>query len=245
MAYSTSEFFAVIKPMVLKDMAETDILASLTAAQAKLESNSGNSGLTQKANNLFGMKGSYNGQSVTMPTKEWSKERGYYTINAAFKKYPSWVESIADHSSLFNRAKRYANLRGERDYKTACQKVHQDGYATAYNYAAKLIAVVESNRLYEWDREVISFAKNPQTESVQEPVNGNPYAEPTKNVRFGTKGNDARWLQVELNRRGYHLIVDGVIGQKSIEALKNYQYMAGLSVDGICGAVTRKSLLVA
>ena len=238
MAYSTSEFFAVIKPMVLKDMAETGILASLTAAQAKLESNSGNSGLTQKANNLFGMKGSYNGQSVTMPTKEWSKERGYYTINAAFKKYPSWAESISDHSALFNRAKRYANLRGERDYKTARMKVHQDGYATDYNYASTLINTIESYGLYQWD------GLEDEKTGTERIINGNPYAEPTKAVRMGSRGNDVRWLQYALNKAGsYRLVVDGVAGDKTIAALRDFQAQQGLSCDGICGPQTRAKLV--
>ncbi len=65
------EFLLKIKDDVIRDMKDTGILASLTAAQAFIESNKGNSGLTQKANNLFGMKGSYNGAYVTMKTKEY------------------------------------------------------------------------------------------------------------------------------------------------------------------------------
>lgn len=72
--------------------------------------------------------------------------------------------------------------------------------------------------------------------------NKNPYTEPTKNVRLNTKGNDARWLQFELNRRGYKLIVDGIAGQKTIEALKDFQQKNGLTVDGICGEKTRAAL---
>ena len=52
MSYTAEEFLAIIKPMVIKDMKSNKILASLTAAQALIESNKGNSGLTQKANNL-------------------------------------------------------------------------------------------------------------------------------------------------------------------------------------------------
>ena len=101
MAYTDKTFLEVFKPYVLQDMKDTGILASLTAAQGFIESNKGNSGLTQKANNLFGIKGSYNGQSVKMLTTEYYngvKQRVY----ADFRKYPSWKESIADHSRLFN-----------------------------------------------------------------------------------------------------------------------------------------------
>lgn len=73
------------------------------------------------------------------------------------------------------------------------------------------------------------------------PRGGNPYREPTKNVRLNTRGNDARWLQVELNRYGYKLIVDGIAGHKTIEALKDHQRKHNLIDDGICGPLTRLS----
>ncbi len=75
------------------------------------------------------------------------------------------------------------------------------------------------------------------------PATGNPYTEPTKNVRLNSKGNDARWVQYELNRVGhYKLIVDGVIGQKSLEAIKDFQQKHNLVADGICGPLTREAL---
>ena len=147
---TSAEFFNKIKFDVIMDMYESGILASLTASQAYIESGAGSSGLTQKANNLFGMKGSYNGQSVTMKTKEYVNGK-YITINAQFRKYPSWKASISDHSSLFNRLKRYENLRGETNYKKACEKVQQDGYATSPSYSSTLIKTIEQYKLYEWD----------------------------------------------------------------------------------------------
>ena len=144
------EFFAKIKDDVIKDMKESGILASLTASQAYCESAHGSSGLTQKANNLFGMKGSYNGQYVTMKTKEYINGE-YITVDAAFRKYPDWLSSIKDHSSLFNRLDRYKNLRGLKDYKLACAYVQKDGYATSPTYTSTLIRIIEKFKLYEWD----------------------------------------------------------------------------------------------
>lgn len=75
------------------------------------------------------------------------------------------------------------------------------------------------------------------------PRGGNPYREPTKNVRLNTRGNDARWLQYELNRvGGYRLIVDGIAGELTITCLKNFQKTHGLVDDGICGPLTRQKL---
>lgn len=151
MSYTTEQFFNKIKPLVIADMKKSGILASLTAAQAFLESSKGNSGLTQKANNLFGIKGTYNGQSVRMLTTEFIGGK-YIKVNADFRKYPSWSESIADHSAMFNRMARYKNLRGETNYKTAAQNVRLDGYATDPKYTEKLISVIERYKLYEWDK---------------------------------------------------------------------------------------------
>ena len=131
-------------------MAATGILASLTIAQAILESGWGKSGLTVQANNLFGIKGTYNGQGVTMKTQEWNGAE-YVTVDATFRKYPSWAESVADHSDLFNRLDRYKNLRGLKDYKLACQYVREDGYATDPNYSAKLVSLIETYGLTAWD----------------------------------------------------------------------------------------------
>lgn len=144
------EFLNKIKDDVIRDMKDTGILASLTAAQAFIESNKGNSGLTQKANNLFGMKGNYQGSFVTMKTKEYINGK-YVVVDAAFRKYPDWKTSIRDHSDLFLRLKRYKNLIGEKDYKKACQNVQADGYATSPVYASTLIRIIEQYKLYEWD----------------------------------------------------------------------------------------------
>ena len=152
---TSNEFLLIIKNDVIEDMKRSGILASLTAAQALLESNSGSSKLAQSPNfNLFGIKGNYNGQSVCMNTKEYVKGQ-YITVKAYFKKYPSWSESIRDHSDMFNRLARYKNLRGEKDYKTACKNVQLDGYATAPNYAESLINVIQKFKLYEWDSQPV------------------------------------------------------------------------------------------
>lgn len=234
MEYSAVQFLSIIKPMVIKDMQESGILASLTAAQALIESNKGNSGLAVKGNNLFGMKGVYRGQSVTMPTKEWNGT-GYITIQAKFRKYPSWQESISDHSDLFNRSARYTNLRGLKDYKLACQYVRQDGYATSPTYTSTLIKTIETYRLWTWDAEA-------QGQAAAMPKTGNPYTEPVKNIRLNSKGNDVRWLQYELNQRGYKLIVDGIAGNLTIGAVMDFQKKHGLKPDGICGILTRTAL---
>lgn len=235
MKYTAETFLSAIKPYVIEDMKKSGILASLTASQALLESNKGNSGLAVKGNNLFGIKGSYNGESVKMETTEYYGGKPF-RVYADFRKYPSWAESIADHSALFNRADRYKNLRGCTDWIKATIYVKQDGYATSPTYTESLQNVIQKYHLYEWDSEALDT----------QPKTGNPYTEPTKVVKFGSKGNCVRWLQYELNRRGYGLIVDGSAGELTILALKSFQEKAfpdnPEEWDGICGKKTREKL---
>lgn len=150
MSYSNKQFLDCIKAAVIADSKRSDILASVTAAQALIESGSGNSLLTQKANNLFGIKGEYNGQSVTMKTQEYVNGQ-YVTVSAKFRKYPSWQESIVDHNDFLLKNIRYKNLIGVKSYKTVCELLHQDGYATSPTYAQTLINTIEKHQLYVWD----------------------------------------------------------------------------------------------
>ena len=122
-----------------------------------IKSNKGNSGLTQKANNLFGIKAnsSWTGPYVEMPTKE-NYNGQLVTVMARFRAYGSWEESINDHSKFLTVNKRYANLRGVTDYKTACILIKQDGYATSATYTQTLINTIEKYNLFLWDFEAMS-----------------------------------------------------------------------------------------
>jgi len=209
MAYTAETFLAKIKPMVIVDMEQSGILASLTAAQAFIESNKGNSGLTQKANNLFGIKGSYNGQSVKMETTEYYHGQPV-RVMADFRKYPDWQASISDHSAMFNRMKRYENLRGLRDYKLACKYVKEDGYATSPTYTQTLLNVIEKYKLYEWD-------KAPELPTLQE----------------GDRGDYVRSWQNYLILQGYDLKSDGIFGPITKKCVKDWQKENGLEPTGI------------
>lgn len=230
MSYTDKTFLEKLKPYVIKDMESTGILASLTAAQAFIESNKGNSGLTIKANNLFGIKGTYNGECVRMLTTE------YYNgvpqrVYANFRKYPSWQESIADHSSLFNRLSRYANLRGETDYVKACTYVRLDGYATSPTYTTTLISTIQKYHLDEWDREVIGNV----------PTSVPDMYHPT--LRKGDRGDEVKQWQAFLNANDYRCgTVDGIFGNNTEKAVKQYQAAHGLVADGIIGPKTWASL---
>ena len=63
--------------------------------------------------------------------------------------------------------------------------------------------------------------------------NINSVAVPT--VKMGTKGDNARLLQHNLNQCGYNLVEDGIFGKLSTAALVRWQHANGLSADGIYG----------
>lgn len=72
---------------------------------------------------------------------------------------------------------------------------------------------------------------------------GNPYTEPSQSIRLGDKGEGVKWLQYELNRKGYILNTDGDAGNLTIGALLDYQKKhPELEMDGVCGKETRKAL---
>ncbi len=74
------------------------------------------------------------------------------------------------------------------------------------------------------------------------PVDACPYAEPSTNVRWGSIGSGAKWVQWQLTRHNFPLTVDGIFGAKSAAALRAFQKEDGLVADGICGKLTREAL---
>ena len=224
--YTAESFLEKLKPFVLADMRKSGILASLTASQALIESNKGNSGLTQKANNLFGIKGSYNGQNIKMWTTEYYNGTPQRVL-AAFRAYPSWAESIADHSDLFNRLKRYENLRGLTDYQLACKYVKADGYATAPNYDSTLLSTINRYKLYLWDAEVTDTSAG-SANVKQLPV-----------LKLGSRGEYVLAWQKFLNQNGYFCgAEDSIFGPNVKKAVMDFQLSRGLEPDGIIGRQT-------
>ena len=131
------------------------VLPSLTGAQAIIESGWGQSGLATQGHNLFGIKGSYNEQSVTMPTYEYYGGR-YVRINDAFRAYPSNYESIVDHGRFLKQNSRYSNLIGQKDYQIVTRLIRQDGYATDPAYTNTLNSVIQRYNLTAWDQEAFN-----------------------------------------------------------------------------------------
>lgn len=131
------------------------VLASVTIAQAILESDWGSSKLAADYHNLFGIKGSgLNSQELS--TKEYVNGR-WVVITDRFKVYPSWDASIRDHTRLMlngtdTNANNYSAVTSATDYRTAAKALQQAGYATDPDYASKLISVIQTYQLNKYDQ---------------------------------------------------------------------------------------------
>lgn len=141
----TIDYIKKYKKIAIKKMEEHHIPASITLAQAILESGSGESELTKKSNNHFGIK-----------CHDWKGEKVYHDDDIkddCFRKYERAEDSFEDHS-LFLMRPRYASLYKLPidDYKAWAKELKSCGYATDPNYANRLINLIETYELYQYDK---------------------------------------------------------------------------------------------
>lgn len=144
-----SQYIDSYAELAMKEMIRTGIPASITLAQACLESDNGNSTLAKNARNHFGIK-----------CHEWKGRKFYHDddeIDECFRKYQSVDESFEDHSEFLTLGSRYKDLfeLNSDDYKSWAIGLKKAGYATSNKYADLLIGIIEENELYKYDQEVI------------------------------------------------------------------------------------------
>ena len=156
--YSTNPFLNQIIPSATIIAAKNDLYASVMMAQAILESGWGTSALASAPNyNLFGIKGNYNGESVNMGTLEDSGGQNYYPINAEFRKYPSYAESLQDYANLLANGTSWNPNYYAGAWKSNAAS-YQDAtayltgrYATDTAYSAKLNRIIAQYGLDQYD----------------------------------------------------------------------------------------------
>lgn len=237
--YSSKQigFIARIAPFVQAECIKRGYMfASPILAQASTESFKGQgiSGLAEEYHNYFGMKcgSGWKGKSVNLSTKEEYTPGVLTSIKDNFRVYDDTESGVQGYFNFIS-TKRYANLKTATSPRHYLEIIRAVGYATSTSYFNTCLKRLQDLNLTQYD----NFGDVIKT--------GNPYPEPTKSVRLGTKGNDARWLQFELNNQGYKLIVDGYAGNLTIGALLDFQKKAfndPKEVDGICGPKTRQKL---
>lgn len=162
------EYIDRYKAIAVADMERYGIPASITMAQGILESDSGNSLLAIKSNNHFGIKCKTN----------WTGRKVYHDDDAkgeCFRAYPTVEASYRDHAEFLDSQPRYDSLfaYASDDYKSWARGLKAAGYATAPDYAQRLIRIIEENQLYLLDR---------------------PDGERLYASRYGLERNDDEWF---------------------------------------------------
>lgn len=141
------EYVDRYKHIAVSHMERYGIPASITMAQGILESDCGNSWLSTHSNNHFGIKCKRN----------WTGKKIYYDDDAkgeCFRAYPSVEESYRDHAEFLDTQPRYDSLFAypSTDYKSWARGLKAAGYATAPDYAQRLVRIIEESKLYLLDR---------------------------------------------------------------------------------------------
>ncbi len=169
------EYISQWQVLAIEEMNRSGIPASITMAQGVLESGDGNSELSKKSNNHFGIK----------CKKSWKGKKVYYdddAKNECFRKYKTVEDSYIDHTNFLMDNQRYGSLfqLKHTNYKGWAKGLKKAGYATAHDYDKRLIKIVEENKLYRLDKkmtfnEMASFEQQTVSNGLSKSLTLNPY----------------------------------------------------------------------
>ena len=181
-------------------------------AQAALESGWGTSALSKAPNhNLFGVKGSYNGQSVNMQTLEDSGGQNYYSIQADFRKYPSYQESLEDYADKIVNGITGAPLFYSGAWKSKTNS-YQDAtayltgrYATDTAYGAKLNRIIEQFGLTKYDTETAVNMAEEIASNETTTTSGNSYTVVSGDSLYAIARKTGTSIQELLSLNGLNL----------------------------------------
>ena len=145
---SREEYIERYKAIAVAHMERYGIPASITMAQGILESDAGNSKLSLSSNNHFGIK----------CKRHWTGAKVYHDDDAkgeCFRAYSTVEASYQDHAEFLDSSPRYDSLFSypTTDYRSWARGLKAAGYATAPDYAERLVAIIEKYKLYILDRE--------------------------------------------------------------------------------------------
>ena len=145
--------------LAVSEMQRTGVPASITLAQALVESAAGSSPLAVHANNHFGLK----------CHADWTGEKYYHDDDSAqecFRAFASAEDSFRAHSDFLRNRERYKSLfdLDPTDYKGWARGLRRAGYATDPAYVTKLVNLIEDFQLYRFDRDVAVGVPAPREE---------------------------------------------------------------------------------
>jgi hypothetical protein len=180
------------KDIAIKEMKRTGIPASITLAQGIVESNSGESNLALNFNNHFGIK----------CKTDWKGETTYQdddTKQECFRAYPNANASFIDHSNFIKTRPNYAPLfqLDPVDDSAWAIGLKKAGYATASDYANKLMKVIDDYELSQFNFPELNdendTATSETTEVIEKPIIASKTIE-AKNTSLDKKETSASLL---------------------------------------------------
>lgn len=214
------------------------LFSSVCIAQACCESAYGTSPKMVRANAVYGIKvgkskahfgKAWKDKAYSTKTKECYDGKNYEQITDFFRAYDSVMDATEDYMDMLCSCSRYRKALNCNSPRESIYGIKNGGYATAPDYCTTIMNIIRKYELEKYDSEGST--------------GHNPYDEPAVTLRKGSKGAAVRWLQWELNHdMGLTLVVDGIFGQNTLNAVQKYQKDHGLQIDGIVGRKTRESL---
>ncbi len=167
---TTIAYIEQYKDIAIQEMKRTGIPASITLAQAILESSSGESVLAKKSNNHFGIKCKLDWKGETVLHDDDTKQE-------CFRAYPNVNSSFKDHSDFLKTRPNYAPLfqLDPVDDSAWAYGLKKAGYATASDYPKKLLKVIDDYELSQYNfpellEEVEAFSTDDTFEVIATPI---------------------------------------------------------------------------
>ena len=204
------------------------VLPSVCIGMACVESAYGTSKIMRQHNAYFGQKvGSgktatkyWSGKFFTSRTSEEYTVGSHTIIKAAFRAYDSMKQSVFNYYELLN-TNLYARVKAGVDYRTQMQQIKACGYMTSSTEVNSVINLIQKYNLTRFD-----------TGSASRPT-----------LKKGSRGDAVKQLQEFLNAKGYPCgMADGIFGQKTYNAVVEWQKDHGLVPDGIVGRLTQATM---
>jgi len=215
-------FFAMAVAPAQASQRQTGVPASVTLAQAILESGWGDSHMGD-AWNFFGIKAQAGEPFVTMRTREVEGGKDVF-IDAKFRRFANMEDCFCAHGEFLRDNPRYAPAFATTDAEDFARAIHVAGYATDPHYADLLIQIIHENDLTQYDS------------------GGAPPPAPTPEKQQ----LDMRTIQQTLKKLGFDPgPIDGQTGPKTKAAVTAFQQAHGLDADGVVGPRTTQALLKA
>jgi LysM repeat protein len=210
---SVNEYVNLYKNLAVSEMKRTGIPASITLAQAIIESDCGHSSLARQANNHFGIKCHDDWKGPTILHNDNSR-------NECFRKYGKAEDSFYDHSDFLKSGSRYDFLfnLNPTDYKAWANGLKRAGYATNPDYANMLIRTIEQNNLSYFDNGYSTSGMPSQVNDTVKKYITSHSADSTKKAVTFSNSNAVVFARVprvmENNRIQYIIVKDGDTKEK-------------------------------